>query len=130
MTETHDKEKMEPIPVRQVAEQKLAEAEYRSHDTYFTVGATDLITIQRILPQNRNRHRAIVDASPTGLSVEYVVIGTEVQVKAGLGFRLWNGKTIVLESQKELWVGPGTNPPTHTFSVGVIDERYGDGIEE
>lgn len=114
------------IPVYDVVSQQERAAEYCSHITVETLNATDPVPVQRLFPQARRRKRAVVSSRGllTGEQNEFVFIGSMSEVQGNRGVKLWNGQSIVFESQPELWIAPGTNPPTHTVCVTVIDERY------
>lgn len=68
-----------------------------------------------------------VMTTPGGASIEateFVIIGSEEQVMNGKGYNLYNGESKVIESTSALFLGPGTNPPTHTVAITVMDERF------
>lgn len=118
--------KSTPVPVHVVGSERQRIARYRSTFTVTTINNADLVPVQRLLAQAGKRHRAIVSSRPllTGEQMEYVVIGSEEQVMNAQGYRLWNGENRVIESSSALFLGPGTNPPTHPIAISVIDERF------
>ncbi len=117
---------VDAIPVYDVVSQQNRAAEFCSHYAVDTLNATDVLAPQRLFPQARRRHRAVVASRTllTGEQNEYVLLGSMAEVMNNRGMKLWNGQTLVFESSPELWIASGTNPPTHTISVSVIDERY------
>lgn len=114
------------VPVYQVTSEQNRAAEFCSHINVSTLNATDVLPPQRLFPQARRRHRAVVLSRTllTGEQNEYVLLGSMAEVMNGKGIRLWNGQTLTFESAPELWIAAGTNPPTHIVDVSVIDERY------
>jgi len=119
-------ERITPVPVMVVGTEQARTPKFRSTNTVETLGATDVLPVQRLLPQAPKRHRAIVSSRPlTGAEVqEFVLIGSSEQVSNGRGYKLWNGEERTIQSSSALYIGPGTNPPTHTVSVSVLDERF------
>ncbi len=119
-------EKITPIPVYMVGTEQSRTPKFRSTSTVETLGAAEVLPAQRLLPQAPKRHRAVISSRPiSGAEVpEYVLIGSNEQVSNGRGYKLWNGDTRIVESAPALYIAAGTNPPTHTVSVSVFDERY------
>jgi hypothetical protein len=114
------------VPTYSVVSEQDRAAEFCSHISVDTLTAAEVLPAQRLFPQARRRHRAVVASRTllTGEQNEYVLLGTMTEVMNGRGIKLWNGQTIVFESSPELWIAAGTTPPTHTVNVSVIDERY------
>lgn len=121
-----------PVDVRIVGAEKERSTEYSSFQTfYFTTGTTGPAFAAQLIPQNRNRDRAILRINATDslgvVNAGYVRIGSRAQVQAIQGVNgssgavLQMGSQLTLESSGEVWIA---GYPVTDIIIVIVDELY------
>ena len=124
---------LHPIPVTVIhnPDQEVIEEapEFGAGATFCFLGTENA---QQIAPQNKKRHRLVIQCLPGYLNnniTGFVWLGSQNQINNGAipasgpqsGFIMVSGSTIVIESASAIWARPDGS---HSLTLITWDERY------